>query len=720
MSTWVGVHRSVAAMGPHLWVGNQTSPELVSVGGALTLAKTPPCAKTSPCAGMPGVVLRVVSLLLASAAAHDRATLIVVPDDLDGNRSFSALVAVQTLWAPVHGSVNGSLGPVVPFDISLCDRVVSPPCCNGSVPLLVDLPSGGDANCSVRDAARALTARGAVAVIIELVELWTPASTEPLQRVAGSHAEFPHAHEAADGPPIVVLSENATRDVLAMLAEGKCDASLHADPHATAEQCECAFDAPALLVTLWLVWMSLLLMWIDNTSRRHAAAATPLHRLLGVVPALKVLLEGFTIGLWLSCPWQDAQSPWLFMGWLGLYTWHEASFLGLFLLLAKGWCITRPALPLSDVIHAATLLCLVYVTINTYLVLDSPSMWPPLLLVYGCVLASVLRDMRLTMHHLANQLEAMRASGIDTVHSPTQHKLRLFANLWWAVIGYAVAEGGIQLVMARSDGEDDEHEHCVEWVGSVARQVLGVALYAAVAWQLRARPRSPYFTRTPELVEMGRSPPPLYTAELTPVEPGPDGMMRDVIAAETVPPPSRLGRLGLVGLPVKRWRGLPPPPAPPPALPPPLLVRHPAPEEEGGERDCDADIAAGVIMVATPSRPPLPPPPPIPPPPPFPPPTSEEAEEAEEAEGEVMVEDGGEGEGEGEGAGEREGRSSPTARGGGGTTDWVGSNGLTPPSPLPPPSALPPPGGAAELGGSSRGCSPSATPADAERADERV
>ena len=70
-------------------------------------------------------------------------------------------------------------------------------CCNESIVLIAPLPpeDAQHANCTARDAARALTDEmGAAAVVIELVDLWT---TNELQHVAGSHAEFPVVEEDA-------------------------------------------------------------------------------------------------------------------------------------------------------------------------------------------------------------------------------------------------------------------------------------------------------------------------------------------------------------------------------------------------------------------------------------------------------------------------------------------------------------------------------------------
>ena len=221
----------------------------------------------------------------------------------------------------------------------------------------------------MRIAAQRLAAEsGAAAVVVELPELPGEVTQEEsddlLRRISGAHAEsFPNATSGALAP-VVLLDLNGTAILYAELQTGNVtNATILADAYL--HDCSCFTFHPILLALILMAWCTMLAVWVSNTWGRNRESATTLHRVIVVVPFLKVCLELITVGLWLSCPWQNSHSPWLFMGWLGVYTWYEASYFGVFILLAKGWCITRPSLQMHDILNAACLLCLLYIVVNT-------------------------------------------------------------------------------------------------------------------------------------------------------------------------------------------------------------------------------------------------------------------------------------------------------------------------------------------------------------------
>jgi hypothetical protein len=310
--------------------------------------------------------LRALVLIASAVEAHEQAVVTLDPrwQRAAPPQSFPA---ISTLWAPLDGAMNvsGPFGPVISYSSGLCGTVSFAACCNGSLPLLTELPSASaEGNCTARDAARALLRFGAAAVVIELRGMWD--DVQELRRVAGSHIDFPTAASVAS--PVVVVSANTSEFMQDMVREqGACDAKLRAEGGAHID-CACHTTPPAFTLPLLAWWVGVLLVSAFNTWVRNPAAATPLHKLLVLVPALKararadsrspvlasprpscllpphtsidatssawrsmlprarappalphvrqVALDSFAVGLWLSCPWTDTFSAWLFVAWL--------------------------------------------------------------------------------------------------------------------------------------------------------------------------------------------------------------------------------------------------------------------------------------------------------------------------------------------------------------------------------------------------------------------
>ena len=272
--------------------------------------------------------LSLLCAIIAGASAHERARLEVYNV---GGLTYTAYSSIQSLWSPIVAPTTGPFDRVLRYSNTSCAldtlEVVLPAndttggcgnaTCAGSVVLLMGVPHDEwgvdlegvpavEGGCSVRIAAQRLAAEsGAAAVVVELPELpgeyTQEESDDLLRRISGAHAEsFPNATSGALAP-VVLLDLNGTAILYAELLTGNVtNATILADAYL--HDCSCFTFHPILLALILMAWCTMLAVWVSNTWGRNRESATTLHRVIVVVPFLKVCLELITVGLWLSCP----------------------------------------------------------------------------------------------------------------------------------------------------------------------------------------------------------------------------------------------------------------------------------------------------------------------------------------------------------------------------------------------------------------------------------
>jgi len=224
------------------------------------------------------------------------------------------------------------------------------------------------------------------------------------------------ANGTTDQTPLVenVTSSNAT------------DTHVHTSDasnteHELAALCELWRPAAYVHLSALPLWILLICFWVVYCLR-HEDHVFDLHRLLAWVPLVELVHALLSAFHFLFCPWRNTIEKIWGAAWVVVSILKEPIMLVCLLMLAKGWCITRPHLQYREVVHSSLLItllymCVIYELSNRGVAAVVPAVIMFLVMLYAVVMA-ILTNLRV----LKAQLLVLRAFRIDATTTPAYAK----------------------------------------------------------------------------------------------------------------------------------------------------------------------------------------------------------------------------------------------------------------------------------------------------------
>ena len=120
---------------------------------------------------------------------------------------------------------------------------------------------------------------------------------------------------------------------------------------------------PAVYLSFLPVWAALGAYWAWAVLVRHRESAFELHRLLLWVPAVEVAHAFLSVFYYWLCPWSSTLEKVVAAAWVVVAILKEPVMLVCLLMVAKGWCITRPHLSSRETVVSTVIVALLYASV---------------------------------------------------------------------------------------------------------------------------------------------------------------------------------------------------------------------------------------------------------------------------------------------------------------------------------------------------------------------
>ena len=257
------------------------------------------------------------------------------------------------------------------------------------------------------------------------------------------------------------------------------------------EWCENNEQVPFVYMATTPIWCCLLIEWAYNTYVANSASALELHRMLLALPAVGVLHSALSIPHYKMCPWDLVVEQLVYTAWFVVTILKEPVILVCLLMVAKGWCITRSALPQREIATASAIIMALYVSIVVRL--SVRSLWGavPLLFMWTCMLYLLLSSILTNLRVLKAQLIALRSFNVDATTTPAYTKYRMFRALIVYASLYMAVDLGLYVAYTQ--------RLLTPVSGTAARQGLELIAALAIGHAFRARPLNVMFEEVQQL-----------------------------------------------------------------------------------------------------------------------------------------------------------------------------------------------------------------------------
>jgi hypothetical protein len=223
----------------------------------------------------------------------------------------------------------------------------------------------------------------------------------------------------------------------------------------------------------------------------HHRSMTALHRLFLGLPIVKILHE--VVG---TFRWQVVSSYGYLPGWVELMSsatisLNEAATYFIMVLIARGWLVTRRALPVNEAQSSVTVALLLFVLNLTYRYYKLNNMtFFALAIMYMVALAIILSSTARNIRELKMQIMILRQADIDPTNTPAHTKEAMYRSFQFYVFTFVCTRIFLEMVMLFL------HEH--PWIGHVFTELLDLLLCVIVGWVFRLRENNPFNTHQGE------------------------------------------------------------------------------------------------------------------------------------------------------------------------------------------------------------------------------
>ena len=191
------------------------------------------------------------------------------------------------------------------------------------------------------------------------------------------------------------------------------------------------------------VWAVLFCGWVWALVRKGWSTGTRFQRVMSIVPLLKLSIVGAAASFWVGCEHDGLCSFWLGVFWVNMQLIYETSFILIFLLLSKGWCVTNEHLTRLEWRSVLMSVCIFYMAESMLLVFKSYMAWSYWLftaMLYASFIVSVFRSVSDHVKVLRRQLDHADQERLNVLAQLIMRKLFLLRIFQYTLIGYSFFE----------------------------------------------------------------------------------------------------------------------------------------------------------------------------------------------------------------------------------------------------------------------------------------
>ena len=180
-----------------------------------------------------------------------------------------------------------------------------------------------------------------------------------------------------------------------------------------------------------------------------APSATRLHRFMVAVPLIKVIIVWFAAAFWIGCESNGLCSFWIGVLWVNMQLIYETSYILVFVLISKGWCITTQYMTREQWRSVLMSVCIFYMAESMLLVFKSYlkwSYWMFTAVLYFSFIASIYQSTASNVAVLQRQLDLADGERLNVLAQLLLRKLMLLRLFQYLLCAYAISELLVHLI----------------------------------------------------------------------------------------------------------------------------------------------------------------------------------------------------------------------------------------------------------------------------------
>ena len=335
---------------------------------------------------------------------------------------------------------------------------------------------------------------------------------------AGDSAEAPTTcvDEGHAPLPTAFISANATAALVnsTTCCGGSTLNATMADPEGEVFDCAVLEHVPWIYLGFVPVWLAAALLWAIN-NKRHSAHTRELHWRLMLLPLIGLVQALLSVAFYALCPWG---TTWLMVAltlcWVLTSIVKEPVVILCFVLVSKGWGITRDELDRCDTYRIGACISAMFVSMAVQMAVQTHFAVLATVALYLILCLEVSTSIKTNLFVLKAQLCALRQFNVDPRSTPAYHKHYMFRRLSWLATGYVLVELGLHLSFEFTDRYGK-----VWWPFMLAHQASELFFALLIGYTFRATPRNVLFQRVQaQVAELAEQ----LLPQITTVEIGPD------------------------------------------------------------------------------------------------------------------------------------------------------------------------------------------------------
>lgn len=248
-------------------------------------------------------------------------------------------------------------------------------------------------------------------------------------------------------------------------------------------------------------WFLMTVGWIYITFFVHRELAVALCKFSTGLPLLKLLDVVLGVTFWTTCNEWAMCSYWLGVALENVHLIYETMTVMVFLLVAKGWNITRYRIGVEDWRLIVVVISLFYMSLSIILVLengvlDTVGFWIAIGVIYGIVYYILFKNVLEQLRKLNIQVSLLEPNMPPTIIGPLLEKHRMYVILLFLIFCSFSIEIACNAIIAKT---------ATLWKTLCVYEVSNMLIFLAIGFMFRPREYSPFFFMVPARMNDART-----------------------------------------------------------------------------------------------------------------------------------------------------------------------------------------------------------------------
>jgi hypothetical protein len=248
-------------------------------------------------------------------------------------------------------------------------------------------------------------------------------------------------------------------------------------------------------------WILMTIAWCYTTFFVYADTSVTLCKFVAGVPILKSITVLLGVVFWSTCNSWLMCSYWIGVSFMNIHLIYETIALMVFLLVAKGWSITRLRITIEDWRLVIILICFFYVAMSIILVLENNALnrngfWIAVGIVYGIMYYFIFANVLKQLRRLSIQVSLLESTMPRPIVGPLLEKYRMYVLLLILIFIALAIEITCHSIIATSGSM---------WKTMCVYEVSNMLIFLTMGLIFRPREHSPFFFMIPARLDDART-----------------------------------------------------------------------------------------------------------------------------------------------------------------------------------------------------------------------